>query len=109
MHYLIHYLGKKPHVRLHCLWWLHSCFHICCVLIGIAAAVVDVVDVDHLYLVKHGSQSVGCIVHSARVGYKADLPRPYEVCFLLILLVETFSIYFLIKYFPDNQKLSSVQ
>ena len=106
MHYLIHYLGKKPHDRLHCLWWLHSYFHICCVLIGIAATVVDV---DHLYLVKYGSQSVGCIVHSAGVGYKADLPRPCEVGFLLILLVETFSIYFLIIYFPDNQKLSSVQ
>ena len=74
-----------------------------------AAAAAAVVDVDHLYLVKHGSQSVGCIVHSARADYKADLPRPCEVGFLLTPLVVTFSIYFLNNYFPDNQKLSSVQ
>ena len=67
-----------------------------------AAAVV--VDVDHLYLVRHGSQSVGCIVHSAGVDYKADLPRPCEVGFLPILLVETFFIYFLSKYFTNNKK-----
>ena len=69
--------------------------------------VAAVVDVDHLYLVRHGSQSV--FFHSAGFDYKTDLPRPCEVGFLLTLLVETFSIYFLIKYFTNNQKLSSVQ
>ena len=67
--------------------------------------VAAVVDVDHLYLVRHGSQSVGCIVHSAGFDYKADLPRPCEVGFLLTLLVETFSIYFLNKYFTTIRSI----